>query len=282
MQALQTQIRTLCIELIEGLRDECEFVSDFAKRLPIVVFLRLVDLPLDDREYLLQLTETSVRGTPEQRSSVYQELYAYVQKWIAERRARPGDDLFSKIVNARIDGKPMSPEDTFGMLANVLFGGLDTVAASLSFVTRWLAEHPEAQRELRENPGLISAAEEEFYRRFGIPNTARFITHDLEYRGLQFKRGEQIMIPKVLHGLDERRYPDPLEVDFHRKHLPHAAFGDGPHRCPGSFLARQELRIFLEEWLRRIPEFRIKTGERVETSSGMVNGVLYLPLVWKL
>ena len=175
-----------------------------------------------------------------------------------------------------------SPEVTFGMLANVIFGGLDTVAASLSFVTRWLAEHPEERHQLAEQSRAHTQAEEEFYRRFGIPNTARVITKDFDYKGVPLKAGEQIMLPKVLHGLDERRYPDPLRVDFSRKRAAHAAFGDGPHRCPGSFLARLELRIFLEEWLARVPDFRIKPGAQPVTSSGMVNGVLSLPLTWEV
>lgn len=282
MQALQPDLRALCIELIDGFyaRGECEFVGDFAKRLPIVVFLRLVELPLADREYLLELTEMSVRGNSQQREQASQGLYVYVQKWIAQRRATPGADLLSKIVNAAPGGRALSAEQTFGMLVNVIFGGLDTVAASLGFVTRWLAENPQARRELIENPALMPDALEEFYRRFGIPQTARVIAKDVVYKGVPFRKGEQILVSKTLHGLDERRYPDPLRVDFKRKRAPHAAFGDGPHRCPGSFLARQELRIFLEEWLQRIPEFRIKPGAKVETSSGMVNGVLSLPLVW--
>jgi cytochrome P450 len=282
MQALQPDLRALCIELIDGFyaRGECEFVLDFAKRLPIVVFLRLVDLPLEDREHLLELTEMSVRGTAEQRGASYQGLYIYVQKWIAQRREQPGNDLLSKIVNATPGGRAMSPEQTFGMLVNVIFGGLDTVAASLSFVTRWLAENPKACQELIENPALINDALEEFYRRFGIPQTARVITKDFVYKGVPFRKGEQVLVSKTLHGLDERRYPNPLQVDFKRGRVPHAAFGDGPHRCPGSFLARQELRIFLEEWLKRIPQFRLKPDAKVVTSSGMVNGVLSLPLVW--
>ena len=282
MQELQSSVRVLCKELIDGFhaRGECEFVDDFAKRLPIVVFLRLVDLPLSDREHLLELTEKSTRGTDKERSDANQGLAAYVQKWIVARRAQPGPDLFSKIVNARIEGQPLSDEMTFGMLANVIFGGLDTVAASLSFVARWLAANPEARHELAANPARIPEAEEEFYRRFGIPQTARVIARDFLYKDVPFKKGEQILLPKVLHGLDERRYPDPLRVDFSRGRAPHAAFGDGVHRCPGSFLARQELRIFLEEWLARIPDFRIKPGAQPVTSSGMVNGVLSLPLVW--
>jgi cytochrome P450 len=89
-----------------------------------------------------------------------------------------------------------------------------------------------------------------------------------------------VLLSKTLHGLDERRFADPMKVDFNRPRYSHAAFGEGPHRCPGSFLARLEMKVFLEQWLERIPDFGIHPGEQVRTSSGPVNGVLYLPLVW--
>src|SRR4029077_11087986 len=113
-------------------------------------------------------------------------LYEYVQQWIARRRASPGRDLLSVMVMARVPSQPMSPEMTFGMLVNVIFGGLDTVAASLSFVTRWLAENPDSRRHLAQNPAMLAEAQEEFYRRFGIPQTARVITEDFDYKAVPF------------------------------------------------------------------------------------------------
>jgi cytochrome P450 len=283
IQALEAGVHALAVELIEGFakRGECEFVGEFAKHLPIQIFLRLVDLPVTDREHLLELTELTVRPkSPDDQVRAFQGLYAYVQEWIIERRAHPGGDLFSKIVNAKIDGADMPPDQTFGMLSNVLFGGLDTVASSMGFFAKFLAENPTVQQELKAKPELTAPAIEEILRRFGIPNTAREITRDFEYKGVQFRRGEQVMLSKTLHGLDERRFADPFTVDLRRKRTPHAAFGDGPHRCPGSFLARMEIRVWLEEWLRHIPEFRIQPGARPRTSSGPVNGVLFLPLRW--
>ena len=97
---------------------------------------------------------------------------------------------------------------------------------------------------------------------------------------MQYKTPQQIMLPKSQHGQHERRYADPLTLDLARPASRHAAFGDGPHRCPGAGLARMELRVFLEEWLRRVPEFGIKPGAQPLTSSGQVNGMLSLPLVW--
>ena len=279
---LESSVRALAIELIEGFvaQGECEFVDAFAKRLPIVVFLRLVDLPLEDRETLLEMTEAAVRGDGERRMWSFQQLQQYIGQWIVARRARPGPDLFSTMVNAKVHGRDYTPEETFGMMVNVIFGGLDTVASSIGFLTRHLAEHPSLRQQLVADRALIPVAIEEFLRRFGIPNTARVITRDFEYGGVPFKAGEQITLPKALHGLDERRYADPLTVDFARPSSRHAAFGDGPHRCPGAGLARMELRVFLEEWLSRIPDFGIKPGASPVTSSGNVNGMMVLPLVW--
>ena len=283
MQKLERDLRVLTRELLDGIvpRGSCEYFDEFAKRLPVITFLRLVDLPLSDREHLLALTEKSVRPQSEaERLEAITGLQAYTQQWIVERRRNPGPDLFSRMVNAKINGRPINDYELAGMLFNVIFGGLDTVASALTFMTHCLATQPDVRRELVADPSLIPNAIEEFLRRYGIPNTARVITHDLEYKGVSFKKGEQVLLSKTLHGLDDRRYPDPLRVDVRRDVHRHAAFGDGVHRCPGSFLARMEMRIFLQEWLPRVPEFEVTAGETVRTSSGPVNGMLYLPLTW--
>ncbi|HLZ99896.1 MAG TPA: cytochrome P450 [Steroidobacteraceae bacterium] len=283
MQELDADLRQLSSELLDAiqLRGQCEFVDAYAKRLPIVTFLRLVDLPLDDRDELLELTELSVRPKSQaDQLRAFSGLQQYIGGWIAQRRTSPGKDLLSRMVNARIGDRAIDEVELGGMMPNVIFGGLDTVASALSFTARCLAENPGVRRRLIDDPKLIPTAIEEFLRRFGIPNTARVVTRDMDYKSVKFRAGDVVLLPKTLHGLDERRFPDPLEIDFGRVRRPHAAFGDGPHRCPGSFLARLEMRVFLEQWLERIPDFRITPGERVRTSSGAVNGVLHLPLSW--
>ncbi|MFT0170433.1 cytochrome P450 [Paraburkholderia mimosarum] len=280
--SLENDVRSLAIELIEKLapRGECEFVSEFSKILPIVIFLRLADLPLSDREQLLEWAEWAVRGNFEQRNESQQRLVGYIATWVEKRKAAPGGDLVSLIVNAQIDGKPISPERMFGMFIVVLFGGLDTVASMMGFIARFLAENPAHRRQLIENPELMVSSVDELIRRFGVANTARLITQDMEYKGLQFRKGDQIQLPNALFGLDDRKFSNPLAVDLTRKPVIHAAFGNGPHRCPGSFLARTEIKVFLQEWLKRIPDFRIREGDKPRCGSGSVNGMLYLPLAW--
>ncbi|WP_069268786.1 cytochrome P450 [Paraburkholderia nodosa] len=280
--SLESDVRSLAIELIEKIapRGECEFVSEFSKILPIVIFLRLADLPLSDREQLLEWAEWAVRGNLDERIESQHRLGGYIATWVEKRKAQAGGDLVSLIVNAQIDGKPISPERMFGMFIVVLFGGLDTVASLMGFIARFLAENPAHRRQLIENPELMVSSVDELIRRFGVANTARLITQDMEYKGVQFKKGDQIQLPNSLFGLDDRKFSNPLAVDLTRKPVMHAAFGNGPHRCPGSFLARTEIKVFLQEWLKRIPDFRICEGDKPRCGSGSVNGMLYLPLAW--
>ena len=90
-----------------------------------------------------------------------------------------------------------------------------------------------------------------------------------------------IVAPTALAGLDERQFANPLIVDFQRPKPIHMTFGGGAHRCMGSMLARTELRIFLEEWLKRIPDFEIAPGADVSVSARSVATITTLPLIWK-
>ena len=166
------------------------------------------------------------------------------------------------------------------MCTVVLFGGLDTLASLLGFVARFLAESPEHRQRLVLEPELIPFAVEELLRRFAVAGVGRIAPRDLQIRDITIKEGERIWLPSFLHNLDERRFQDPLLVDFNRRGPLHASFGNGIHRCPGSNLARTELRIFLEEWLRRIPQFGVAPGATPLTGAGIILSMKYLPLTW--
>ncbi|MFC4294991.1 cytochrome P450 [Novosphingobium tardum] len=283
---LERGVHDVAVETIERLvpLGGCEFVLDFAKVLPIHVFLRMVNLPLEDKDFLLPIAEDSVRGRDAQtRYKSMMAMGAYLQKWVTERREAPGDDLLTQIVNVEIGGQRISHEEAISYAALVLFGGLDTVAGMLSFFARHLATHDAHRREIVErldDDAFLKRAIEELIRRHGMANTARVVTRDFEYKGVAFRAGDRLLPPNLLVGLDDRVNPDPLTVDFARQGGVHAAFGNGPHACPGAILARRELRIFLKEWLRRIPEFRIKPGAPPVMATGMVNGILKLELSW--
>lgn len=283
IQTLEADARQLSISLIEGFKGkgECEFMSEFAHLLPIVIFLKMVNLPLEDRTLLLDIAERSTRGTTvEMRMQAQGDLMMYLEKWIVERQARPGNDLISKIVNATINGQPISGTDARGLLSIVVFGGLDTVASALGYFAHFLAQHPEHRRQLVEDPELIPGAIEELLRKYGVASTGRMLTRDLEYKGISFRKGDLVWVQHMMYGLDDHKYPDPLKIDFKRPNVLHGAFGFGVHRCPGSFLARTELKVFLQEWMKRIPDFRVKKGAKAEARPGSVTSMLTLPLEW--
>ncbi len=282
---VEETVRKVTIEAIESFKDrgECEFVSEFTRILPIVVFLTMMGLPIEDKERLLPLADLIATSPhPEQLTEARLALKAYIQDAVNERKTHPKDDLITQIMNAKIKGEPISEEYAVGMCTLALSGGLDTVKNMLGFCAMFLATHPEHVRELRENPDLIPHAVEELFRRHGVSNTARLVRNDIEFLGVQLKAGEQIQGVSCLVGLDDETVPNPMEVDFSRPApIPHATFGNGPHRCPGSILAKREVTVWLQEWLPRIPEFRIKPGTVSQQSSGMVNNVSQLWLSWK-
>jgi len=277
--------RALAVELIEGFRakGECEFVGDFAQHLPIGIFMKMVDVPNDDREKLLHWADQQVRPTSEdEREASFHSLFAYAGQKVAERKANPGTDLISQLTKAQVDGQPITVEALVPMIFLLLVGGLDTVASAMSFAARFMASSPAHRHELIEHPERIPAAVEELLRRFPVVNQGRMVLADMDYKGVAMRAGDQIIMPTTLHGLDERKFDDPLRVDFSRPMPIHSTFGNGVHRCPGSLLARTELRIFLEEWLKRIPDFSIKPGATVGIRAGVNATVFALPLVWEV
>jgi cytochrome P450 len=279
---LESDMRALIVEIIKELQPKgaCEFVSDFAVRMPVDLFLRFVELPAADRDLVRGWVETVARNPdPAAQAAAHKATYEYLSNALAQRRLEPGADLFSRIVEAEADGA-IAPTDSVSMALNILFGGIETVTSALSFIVHFLANNPSHRRELVTDPELARDAVEEFMRRFGILNLGRTAASDFDFHGVAIKRGDRMLLPIHLYGLDDSKFERPLDVDFHRNNFRHINFGAGPHRCLGSNLARPELRIFLEEWLRWIPDFEIASGETPVAHTGAAMAITYLPLTW--
>lgn len=281
--AYEEKARAIAIELIEALkpRGKCDFVTDFAQHLPIQVFMSIVNVPPSDREQLLEWADNMVR--PEKLEDVHATLakiFRYAASKIAERRANPGEDLISKLTQAQVHGRPMTDPEITGMVSLILIGGMDTVVSAIAFGANFLASSAAHRQRLVAQPDLIPKAVDELLRRFPVVNQGRLVRNDTTFKGVEMKAGEMVILPTTLANIDERRFPNPLAVDFDRATPVHSTFGNGAHRCPGSNLGRTEMKIFLQEWLKRIPDFRIDPASKVGVRSG-VNGTLYsLPLVW--
>lgn len=283
MAALEEGMRRSAVELIEGClpNGECDFELEFGHPFPVYVFLRLMGLPLGMMRLFLEWEHGLLHGkVKEKRRAAAQAIKDYLLDAIAERRKAPQDDLISFAITSEVEGRPLTDAETLGICFVLFAAGLDTVASALGFIFKHLAENPADQRRLRQDLSAIPNAAEELLRAYAVVTTTRRITRDIEFHGVKMKSGDRIILPMTVTARDAEEYEDPNRIDFDRENVRHITFGSGPHRCIGSHLARIEIRVALEEWLTRVPEFRVPEGKRPIVHANGVWGLTSLPLAW--
>jgi cytochrome P450 len=291
IEKLEPDVRTLVGELLDGFVDKgrCDFHEDFATPLPSGIFLALMGLPLDDLPLFLQWRDNTIRpdvepgdmeGAAAIRKQTAHEVTEYFREAINERKSRePDDRLFSQIIHATIDGRSLTETELLGIAHLLLLGGLDTVTATLDCMITYLANHPDRRRQLVDNPALIPKAIEELLRyETPVMIVPREMKQDMELGGVSLNAGEGVTLVLGAANLDDDEFADP-GVDFDRPNNKHVAFGGGHHLCLGAHLARLELRVALEEFHARIPNYRIPTGTELRFSPG-IRQADSLPLEW--
>lgn len=290
MRHLESKVRETAIDLIEPLvaQGHCDFTKDYAEQFPIRIFMSMVDLPLADAPILMHYATQILRpaGTTgaemaESLEAAIKGFYAYLDPVLNARRGKDGTDMISSVINSDVNGDPMIHSEALNIIANLLLAGLDTVVSFLSFVMIFLGRNPSHLKQLVDDPELIPRAVEELLRRFPIVADGRMVAADMHYDGVTLRKGDMVQVPTAYSGLDPALNDNPWTVDFHRRRPEHNTFGDGPHRCAGMHLARLEITITLQEWLSRIPVFRLATNAAPQYSSGMVATVKNVPLEWE-
>ncbi len=289
MRDLETMIRQVAAELIEPMvaKGGCEFSGEYARVFPVRVFMAMADLPMADAPMLALFADDMTRprgNTPEEMAKCLDEanqgFFRYVEPIIEARKGGSGKDIITTMVNGTINGQPMEREKALGLISLLLLGGLDTVVNFLGYMMLYLARHPDKVAEVANDDLKLRRGVEELFRRFPVVSEARMVAHDMTYHGVEMKRGDMILLPTVLHGLDSDENPDPMTVDWERVGLKHTTFGGGPHRCAGLHLARLEATVTLQEWLKRVPAFRLADGAKPSFQSGIVAAIDNIPLVW--
>jgi cytochrome P450 len=283
------QVRAFCISLVEGIAPsgECDFLADFAQRFPTTIFMDLMGLPADKTAEFIASAQTVLHLTGDQdpdfskRAAAAMEIISDLGSAVASHRTEPRDDLITRLLNSTVDDRPVTDDELYQLGFLLFLAGLDTVANVLTYTFRYLAGNPSLRRLLRVEPDRIPDAVEEFLRLFSIASTVRVLTRDAEFAGCPMKAGDRVVLPTASAGRDGDQYPDPDEFRLDRFPNPHLAFGAGPHRCPGAHLARLELRIALEEWHRRIPDYELAADPPVAEYVGAVAGLDALPLRWQ-
>jgi cytochrome P450 len=283
-------IRSVARNALNGFIEQgrADIVCDYAEVIPALSTMHVMGLPTDNwREYVefFHHLVGAPPGSDERDESakddnvVQQSLSALLD----DRRRKPRDDGLTCLVQARIDGKPLSDREALECATLIMIGGLDTTAALLSNTVLYLAENPHERRRLRERPELLSSACEEMLRYFSpVQNLARNVTEDCELGGRTLRAGDRVLVSWAAANRDPAHFPNPEEVDLERSPNRHQAFGLGTHRCVGAALARREFEVAIGELLRVIPDFSVEVeAARRYDRVGANNGWTSMPIVFE-
>jgi cytochrome P450 len=277
--------RALCRRLIEGFlgRGRCDAATDYAQHIPTHVIARLLGVDEGDgdrfRRWIKLILEDGIHDADKAREST-KEMTAYFHAELDRRGSAPGDDLISYLRDQRPEGRPLPPDQLIGTLRLLLVAGIDTTWSAIGASLWHLATHPGDRRRLVADPSLLDTAVEELLRAYAPVTMAREVVRDVEIGGCPMKAGSMVLLSFPAANRDPSMFPDADQVVLDRKQNRHAAFGLGIHRCIGSNLARMELRVALEEWLKLIPEFELAAGAEVAWSEGTVRGPRRLPVAF--
>lgn len=254
-------------------RGTCEFVEEVAAELPLIAILELLGVPLEDRKQFFDWTNTMIfADDPDMSISELEgqmaslEVIQYAMKLAAQHQHEPMDNITGALLDAELNGAPIS-EDLFGwMFILILVGGNESTRTVIAQGMRLLMEHPEQLQYLVDNPDKIANACEEILRyNTAFISMRRTAMHDTELGGQHIRQGDKILLHYHTINHDEDVFgPDAMAFDVTRaERMPDLynqlrSFGIGQHFCIGTHLARLELRIMFEEIIPRLrnPKFQ--------------------------
>ena len=273
-------------DLIDGFIADggCDAAADFAQHVPIKVITRMLGIPDSDhaqfRDWIHRLIEESPIAGDATFAAIF-EIGGYLAGHVDQHRTSPRDDIITHLLEARMpDGRPLTDEEILGVCILLLLAGIDTTWSAIGSSLLHLATNPDDRRRLRDEPELINSATEEFLRVFAPVTMAREVIEDTEVGGCPMRKGDRLLLPFPSGNRDPEVFDRPDEVVLDREANRHFAFGVGIHRCLGSNLARMELRVALQTWLERIPEFTLTDPDAVTWSAGQVRGPRTLPFAF--
>jgi cytochrome P450 len=284
---LEPAVRSYAAELARRLaaKGECDVFAEFAAPIPVFALSTFFSLPADQHEAFQRLTHRVLHETAKDLESslrAAQELFGMLAVLLEERKATPREgDLLSDIASGLVNGHPIDEFDALDTCMVVVLGGIDTVQNGIANAIRLLGRRPDLRRRLREEPGLFTSAVEELLRFDGpVQSTARTVATACSFAGQELEKGDSLLLVWAAGNRDPEEFPDPDEVVFDREPNRHLAFGSGIHRCLGAHLARLELRLALEEFLRWIPDYEVTDDleDPEKWVTGIIRGPKTLPI----
>lgn len=265
---MEDELRRQAGELIDAMvqSGSCDVIRDIAKLYPTQVFLTLFGLPLEDRDTFIGWVQTITENASptEAPNEVTMEaalaLFAYLQGFVDAKRAQPGTDMLSRVLS--LSGEDAwTDAEVLGLCFLFTLAGLDTVTAEIGFMFLHLARDPELRRRVVADPSLGPPLIEEIVRlEPPAPIQPRVTTQAVEVQGVTIPAGAMCLLAVAAVNRDPSRGASADTIDIDDADRGHVGFGGGIHRCLGSHLARRELRLVLEEFHRRIPEYELAPG----------------------
>ena len=282
-------VRAACDEIIDRVieRGECDFVTDVASWLPMIMIGDALGVPAEDRGRLLEWSDGMVKGLVgtdgdalEAATAAYTGYREFAEDAIARRRAEPMDDLMSVLVHADIDGDRLDDESIIHETLLILICGDETTRHVITGGMYQLLVDPEQRRLLTEDPSRIPCAVEEMLRWVSpIRNMNRTVVQDTELAGKQLRAGQKMLLLYPSANRDESVFADPFRFDVTRQPNEHVAFGFGPHFCLGNSLARLELVCMFEHLLERLPDMElVEPVEPGNRPANFVSGYESMPV----
>ncbi|WP_229052446.1 cytochrome P450 [Aeromicrobium sp. Leaf350] len=284
LREIEPLIRQLSVSYIEEFlpKGRCEYVTEFGLPLPITVFLGIMGMPIEDGSRLNSYLNGALTSTEmDEKMGYFAQIAEYVHGHVEDRIADPRADGLTRITESQVQGRPMTPEEAKAIATMTTQGGLDSVGMLLSFITLHLAENPDDRAYVANHLDDLDHVVAELSRRYFIPNEMRTVPTDREFHGVTLKAGDLIAVNPAQYNFNEELFPDPAKVDFSRPKQTHITFGAGAHACPGANLATLEVKIFLQEWLSRIPEFEVDPDRPAPVKRcAQLHGISDLNLRW--
>jgi cytochrome P450 len=288
---LEEAIRARTNALIDNFAGlgEAELMRDLCAPLPTHIFIDLLGLSLEDLPIFLEFKEAVVRpqgdtveAQEENMRAAGERMYDYLAGELERRRQAPArTDLLGGFLTTEVEGERLTETEIVDICYLLVIAGLDTVTCSLSCMLAWFAEHPAERQRVIDDPTLLPKAIEELLRfESPVPLGHRWVAEDITIGDRKFPAGSVVEVVWAAANADPRAFPDPHSVDFGRARNAHVAFAAGPHRCLGSNLARLELRLVLEEFHRRIPDYGITPGRGVTYTNYGVRAAVDLPVTF--
>lgn len=296
----EASVRELAKQVLGEVHGEAEFdfVSRVARQLPMKMLGRLLGLPDDDLDWLVDRGDALIGNTDSDftdfvvdqvdtsdyrllpfRSPVSLELFDYAEGALAERRRHPTDDVLTALVQPTVDGELLTDEELKNFFTLMVAAGNDTTRYSMSAGMKVLAERPELLATLRADPSSMRTVVDEMLRWSSTTmHFRRTATQDTELAGTAIRRGDKVVVWYVSADFDERQFEDPFRFDAVRDPNDHVAFGlHSPHLCLGAHLARLEMRVLFEELLPHIAGVEI-VGVPERLRSNFISGYKRLQL----